>query len=524
MTISEASMRIAISNIVHFGDTDVLPFPLERHWFTDEPDSVLELLQRIDKNFDDHLGSYPITFAKTLTGVGYNGFRAVTQIDPLWNAYLLASVVEIAKDLEKARVSTDREIVFSYRFAPDAASGGLFDKAIGWRAFQKTSLNHASNAKFALTTDISDFYPRVYHHRLENALGLTTQNKEAVRRIMVMLFKLSEGTSYGLPIGGNAARLLAEILLNRVDRLLLAASITYTRFVDDYAIFATSREDVQRSLVILSDALLRNEGLTLQRAKSRLAEHEDADSADESEAKRFLKIRWNYDPYSPTAEQDYDDLVEEVSKFDVLTMLAREFRKTRVDEALVRQLVRSVKYVSPALRDRAVTSLVDNLHTLYPVFPTVAILLRTLLPDLSPDVQNHLFETLRRLLRERSHILMVPANAAYAVRLLAHDRNEEVDVLFTQLYYSGSSEVVIRRDIIYAMARRGAHYWISDLQKRHAQLSSWELRALLAASYGLADEGKHWRKHREPELSEFDAVFLRWLGKMNNGKTWEIPV
>jgi hypothetical protein len=190
----------------------------------------------------------------------------------------------------------------------------------------------------------------------------------------------------------------------------------------------------------------------------------------------------------------------------------------------VRQLVRSIRYLDPVIRDQAVISLAENLDTLYPVFPTVAIILRTLLPDLSAPVKDHVFGTLRELLRTGSHITMVPTNAAYAARLLAHDRNEQSDALLSDLYQSPNSNPMIRRDIICIMARRSAAYWLSDLLKKHAQLGSWELRALLAASYTLEDEGKHWRRQRDKELSEPDAHFARWLGQANNGRLWEIPV
>lgn len=536
MTASEASIRAAISNIAHFGDTDVFPYPLEKLWFADDTEEVVKLLQAIDKDFNGLVASYPVTFVKSLTGVGYNGFRAVTQIEPLWNAYLLALVLELAPEIEAARVPRDRNTVFSYRYAPDATTGGLFDKDTGWKAFQTKALAHAEDAQFVLSTDISDFYPRIYHHRLENALSLTTTNKEAVKRICILLSKLSEGTSYGLPIGGNAARLLAELLLNRVDRLLASASIKFCRFVDDYAIFAATREEAQRALVTLSGALLRNEGLTLSRAKSRLmtaaefkkasplADPEKADSAEESEAKRFLRIRWNYDPYSPTAEDDYDELIKEIGGFDVLTMLTREFRKARVDESLVRQLVRAIRFLAPPIRDRAILSLADNLKSLYPVFPTVAIVLKALLPEVPLPVQQHVFATLRSLVREGSHITMVPTNAVYVARLLAHDKDEEADVLLSQMFGSPNADEMLRRDCIYAMTRRGAHYWLSDLLKRHSGLSGWALRALLAASYSLGDEGKYWRDSRRRELPEADVVFMRWLGKMNNGSVWELPL
>lgn len=535
-TVTDESLRLALKNIVHFGDTDVFPLPLERHWFEEDEAGVLGILRGFDTNFEQTVASYPVTSEKVLTGVGYNGFRAATQIDPLWNAYLLGLVIELAPEIERARVAVERKAVFSYRYSPDPTTGGLFSKTEGWRAFQERALELAADAQYVLATDISDFYPRVYHHRLDNALQLAVANKDAARRVQVLLFKLAGGTSYGLPIGGNAARLLAELLLNRVDRLLLTSSVKYCRFVDDYLIFADSREEAQRALVTLSDALLRNEGLTLSRSKSRLmssvefrrssplAEPDRADSVEEEHARRFLRIRWNYDPYSPTAPEDYERLVSQVAEFDILSMLAAEFRKARVDEALVRQLVRSIEYLDPPVRDRAALSLIENLRTLYPVFPTVARVIRKILPEITEDARARIFAELRDLLRTGSHIMMVPVNALYAVRLLAGDPSEEVDVLLVQLFQAPSSDGLLRRDIIYCMTKRRAHYWLSDVLRRVAQPGSWERRALLAASYSLRDEGQHWRSHHEAELSDADRAYRKWLGSKNSGATWEIPV
>src|SRR5690606_20607764 len=138
-----------------------------------------------------------------------------------------------------------------------------------------------------------------------------------------------------------------------------SSGVQFCRFVDDYVLMAESREEAQSHLVTLSELLLRNHGLTLSRSKTRLmtpaeflrssplAEPERADSQEETQARKFLKIRWSYDPYSPTAEQDYQDLVGELGQFDVLGMLAREFQKSRVDEALVRQLVKTIRFLAP---------------------------------------------------------------------------------------------------------------------------------------------------------------------------------
>ena len=181
---------------------------------------------------------------------------AATQIDPLWNAYLLALVIEIAPDLEAARVPRSDNVAFSYRFRPSTKKATLFDADLGWGSFQRTALEKAEDHDVILSTDISDFYPRIYHHRLENALNDATQNIEVVRRILFILAKLTPGeVSFGLPVGGHAARVLAEILLNRTDRLLQTDGINYCRFVDDYYIFADSRHKSQAALIHLSEVL-----------------------------------------------------------------------------------------------------------------------------------------------------------------------------------------------------------------------------------------------------------------------------
>jgi hypothetical protein len=268
MIITEQNALFAVRNVSRHGDTDVFPFPIENHWFHDSEQAVTELLMQLDANFDDWLRAYPINFATCLSSVGYHGFRAATQIDPIWNAYLVALLLKIGSDIEAARLPTAKDLVFSYRFKPSDDRNTLFDQEIGWARFHRTALERSKSFEFIVSTDISDFYPRVYHHRLENALSQATKENEVVRRIMEILKRLSGGTSYGLPVGGNAARLLAELLLNRTDRLLRASNVPFCRFVDDYLLFSDSKESAQAALVQLSEVLLANEGLTLARAKN----------------------------------------------------------------------------------------------------------------------------------------------------------------------------------------------------------------------------------------------------------------
>jgi hypothetical protein len=392
MIVTRPSISLAVRNVAQHGDTDVFPYPLENHWFHDEEQAVTELLEMLDNDFDRWIREYPVVSANVLSGVGYAGFRAATQIDSIWNAYLLALLIEVGPDLEAARVPAGREVVFAYRFSPSLANSTLFHLDLGWGTYHKAALGRAKSNDTIVSTDISDFYPRIYHHRLENALNQATDKKEAVRRIMAIISQLSAGgTSYGLPVGGHAARMLAELVLNRTDRLLLTQGVSFVRFVDDYILFAKSRESIQSALVYLSEVLLTNEGLTLARSKTRfmtqaeflrsspLADPTVGGAKGESEVRRFLRLRLRYDPYSSTADHDYATLARAIQQFNVTKLLAREMGKSRVDERLIRQLIKSIRFMAPEVREAAVLSLVKNVEVLYPVFPTVVIVINSLL-------------------------------------------------------------------------------------------------------------------------------------------------
>ena len=135
----ERYLRAAVLNVTGYGDTDVFPFPVENHILFDRADDVVELLAEVHKNFDGYLERYPLLHESALAVVGYTGFRVATQIDPLWNAYLLALVISIGEDIESVRVPVDRRTVFSYRFKHDQTANSVFDPTIGWVDFQKTS-------------------------------------------------------------------------------------------------------------------------------------------------------------------------------------------------------------------------------------------------------------------------------------------------------------------------------------------------------------------------------------------------
>ena len=232
----------AITNITNYGDTDIFPFPIENLVLFDKRGDTIDLLLDIDNNFRARLAETPPSNYSALTPVSYTGFRWATQIDPIWNAYLLGVVLSISDDIEARRVPSADNVVFSYRFNADAASPDLFLKEFNWRSFMERSLVLAQTEGFVVTCDISEFYSRLNHHRLENALKQLGLRGSQSSKIMDILQNFSGTYSFGMPVGGPAARILSELLLNQIDSLLRLEGIEFCRFADDYHLFSDSYE------------------------------------------------------------------------------------------------------------------------------------------------------------------------------------------------------------------------------------------------------------------------------------------
>jgi hypothetical protein len=273
MDMREA-IQAAIKNIATHGDTDIFPFPFECHLFHDKSEKSIEVIESLHKNFDEYLANYPPDMIETLSQVGYTGFRWAAQIEPFWNAYYLACMIRMANHIESVRLPEDAQTVFSYRFQLQEDGGKLF-KDLTWRDYKAKCIELSREYPVVVVTDIADFYPRIYHHRIENALSRLPNSEEMRRRIMKLLSAFSMiNVSYGLPIGGPASRILAELALAGVDRHLRTRKITFCRYADDFCIFCTDKSAAYKALVFLSEQLF-NEGLVLQKKKTRILSAEE---------------------------------------------------------------------------------------------------------------------------------------------------------------------------------------------------------------------------------------------------------
>ena len=348
------AIALAIDNIIHFGDTDIFPNSIENIIFEDNREDVLQHFKELDANLNDkkslqeYLATNSIANFSTACPVGFTGYRWATLIDPYWNVYFLSKVIQIAKIIEEKRLTT--EYVYSYRFDPNPSKGTLFSKDVNWKKFQIDSMKvcEDENIKYVISCDIADFYPRIYHHRLENELerlsGSDSILQNTVMKITTLMQKFSDTKSYGLPVGGPASRILAELALNAIDKLLYQKRVKFKRFVDDYLLFCSSKEEAHSVLTDLNIKLIENEGLTLQKNKSVIMSKEEfinitkvkisgvTEDEGSTQKAKFLNLPIRYDPYSPNAKEDYDDIKESLKSFDLFSMLSEELKKSKVNQ------------------------------------------------------------------------------------------------------------------------------------------------------------------------------------------------
>jgi hypothetical protein len=68
-----------------------------------------------------------------------------------------------------------------------------------------------------------------------------------------------------------------------------------------------------------------------------------------------MRLSLRYDPYSPTAEDDYEALKSAVSSFDIIGILAREIAKTNIDTQITKQAIAAIRALDPKFRSPAVS-------------------------------------------------------------------------------------------------------------------------------------------------------------------------
>lgn len=221
-------------------------------------------------------------------------YRKAAIISPSCLAKFLALVFQYSDKIEAERIPVSKNIVFSYRFRPTGE--GVFDKDVNYSKWKSETKKRVESGKysFIVSCDIASFYDRVNIHRIESTLLSIGIDKTLVRHTNELLLFWSKKDSYGIPVGNVASRILAEAALIDIDQYLIHEKIEFTRYVDDYRLFAPDLLIAQAWMNKLTARLFRD-GLMLNTGKTQvrkidLTEKCELNDKKEEKADTVLKV------------------------------------------------------------------------------------------------------------------------------------------------------------------------------------------------------------------------------------------
>jgi hypothetical protein len=537
MQVSKDHFLLAAKEIGQSGENDTLPYDIDAGFIRDKADELssicFDLFQSIDarnqKNAVGYVNELTVASERLLAPSGSNGFRITTKIQPFWNLYLNGLGIAIAEANEKNRSAR----VHSYRLGGEAPS--FFDRSKSWRTYKEETLkepvlNEAGSV--VVQTDISSFYEHIYHHRLENVIrDLGDTNSTVASQIDRILSKLAAGRSFGLPVGGQCARILAEVMMTPIDRSLSDAGIVWHRFVDDFTLICNSQQEAYKALSVLSHSLA-DYGLSLNRTKTTTlsAKHyidyvaaQLGDGEDASMALRELDL--HFDPYSDAAHGEYEQLKKSFEDIDVQFLLDLEKEKSQPDSFVLAQIGRALKFQEPKVAAQLCATLLEpkNLNSFRASWSRI---MRGVYSVRANNEFEIVFEQIDNLLdflpTSVPHLLLPEANNLHFLRAIRFTRTDSRGA-YVRSVFDKSNSSTVRRACIDCWRHWRDRASFTRLRNQWETLSPDEQRMLWVAAGDFGDEGEKsknqlrrslsqvWRLGFEPPKGPtFASTFVEW--------------
>jgi hypothetical protein len=535
----------AAADIGEHGDNDMLPFDIDTKFVKERQTELAKTayaffaqLQRdSEANSKNKVTSLTVFNERLLAPAGPTGFRVATKIQPFWNIYLNGLGVAIADVLEPERDASAR----SYRFLPGGGSE-LFNRSCSWRAFREATVEDATSSgpnAIVVQTDIASFYEHISHHHIENFIDdLFPSDGRICKQVTALVSKFSGGRSFGLPVGGQCSRILAELFMNAIDHRMTASRIRWHRYVDDYVLVADSNADAYKSLCTLSHNLA-DYGLTLNKTKTIMLTWKHYSDyvktqlgGGDGEANKLRQIDLHFDPYSETMDADYDSLKQTVESLEVQKLLNRELDKALPDNFLVTQIARTLRLHKPkvALQLAATLLCERNLHAFRAAWTTLMRGVSALRGAESCDaISLELDDLLDAIPSHSNHLLQAEASLLHYLRTLRF-RTTTIRAAFVQQTYGSTRFETVRRGCIECWRNwhdRGA---FTHLRNRWDNLSPECQRLVWLCAPTFGDQGLGFRRQIEASLenawrlgierqdiSSYAKIYREWANDPNAG-------
>ena len=273
-------------------------------------------------------------------------FRQAHLLSPGVDLGTIAGAMWLGGGLDRFRLPKEDQIVFSYRL--DETGNSWFAPSLGWSQYQQHSLECAQTSGHVLTADISGFYSSIrpiHFAHVARCIGSKVEEGAVLDGLVDWLVH----ECWGMPVGGDAARVMAEWVMIPVDVEMQDAGLNFVRFVDDYRFFAQSREDVER---VLFDAtrILASHGFQWNKGKLKVWKAEDFIEREQfhsvvriSDGESGVEVSNNhFDPYSELVYHRAAELRKEMGVVSLSGALSQELEKVRPSLSNVKVLLAAI--------------------------------------------------------------------------------------------------------------------------------------------------------------------------------------
>jgi hypothetical protein len=484
----------ALTAVLVHGYGDFFPDPPELSLLVNGWADIKGELAKVDL---DQYDGYDVIFA--FAPKSRFNVRRVALLHPYDLIFYTGLVLELRAGITSSRLPLRAKRVFSYH-GEGAEDGILYTDEPGYGEFREAISRRVKKNRdcYVGITDIADFYPRIYQHRLVNAIQAAcgAPLHDHVRVLEKMLARFSENVSYGIPIGPAASRPLGEAILIDVDSTLLSFDIDFVRFTDDYVIFAEAPEDAEYGIRMLAETLFTNHGLTLQTAKTKVLEGTDyveqylmTHTKKETEQRKLLELVGDYDKAisyeGMTAEQKQEIDAMNLSRMLESALVADEIVDFREVSFILGRL-------SALEKPELIPIVIANLDRLAPVAHSIAAFFKKF-SDMDRDTRNKAAAALLDPILKGSRY----ASEYYAVWVLSifadnpvWDHAENLLKILRQTHSD-----VVRRFAALALRASGSRAQVVHVKQYFPSASSLCRTALMLASAKMGnDERKYLRQ------------------------------
>lgn len=412
-------------------------------------------------------------------------YRKCAWIDVIDEIKYLTLVLLMARYIEVARDNKSNKKVFSYRLKIKDNNGYIFDNEYNYTSFRNriAEKSKMKNKRIVVECDISNFYDRLNLHRLESVLlSIEKIDKDAIKLLNEILLFWSNRDSYGLPVGSNASRILAEAALIEIDNYLISKNIDFCRFVDDYRIFAKSASEAHRNLAILVERL-NKEGLFLNFSKTNIKELIKNDNKQKQEKKEdknfnidiFNKIIRGYSGLIPLKFRELSD--SEKNKFtnededenilklkDTLLIDPKEFIVT------IKIIVAKEKYD----RLSEISEIIDRFPQFIPYYVDILVKYASKIPQ---NTINKIKNNMSKWITEDE----IPEYIkVYVIRLFSIDEFKDKEIVFRAFRnLKRNAGDYIGRAILESLENDLSRGEVIEIRDYYTRADIWEKREIL---------------------------------------------